>query len=311
MVALLLACILLSGVPLSVSSASPAPDTARVPDGFDLQGHRGARGLAPENTIPAFERALAIGVTTLEMDVVVAGDGTVVVSHEPWMAADKCRTPEGERIPEGKEKAHNLHAMTYDEIAAYDCGSLRLDNFPEQTPSAAPKPRLRDVIRMAEDYTREHDRPSVFYNIEIKSRGEWEGTYQSAPVAFAEQVRSVVTEAGIAARTTLQSFDPRVLEAVHESAATVRTALLVWKSGTVAEHLSVLSFVPDVYSPSAALVDADRVEAAREHGMQIIPWTVNDPGTMATLIDLGVDGLITDYPDRAQQVLAGRTNDGK
>jgi len=309
MVALLLSCVLLSGVSLSVSTVPSAPDTVGVPESFDLQGHRGARGLAPENTIPAFERALEIGVTTLEMDVVVAGDGTVVVSHEPWMAAAKCRTPEGERISEEEEQRHNLHAMTYDEIEAYDCGSLRLDNFPEQSPTAAPKPRLRDVIRMAEDYTQGHDRPPVFYNIEIKSREEWEGPYQPAPALFAEQVRSVITDEGVSSRTTLQSFDPRVLEAVHESEAPVRVALLVWKSGTVEEHLSVLSFVPDVYSPSAALVDADRVEAAHEHGMQIIPWTINDPEAMATLIEVGVDGLITDYPDRAQQVLAARAKE--
>ena len=287
------------------------PDTIRTPDTFDLQGHRGARGLAPENTIPAFTRALEIGVTTLEMDVVMAGDGTVVVSHEPWMAADKCRAPDGDRIAEAEEDVHNLYEMTYDDIDAYDCGSRRLDDFPEQTPTPASKPRLRDVLQMAEAYVDAHDRPPVFYNIEVKSRKEWEGTYQPAPGPFAEQVLSVITDAGVASRTILQSFDPRVLEAVHESAAPVRVALLVWKRGTVEEHLSALSFVPEVYSPSAHLVDADRVEAAHEHGVQVIPWTVNDPEAMAALIDAGVDGLITDYPDRAHRLLADRADGGR
>lgn len=279
------------------------PDTTRTPSGFDLQGHRGARGLAPENTIPAFRRALEIGVTTLEMDVVMAGDGTVVVSHEPWMAAEKCHLPNGERIPEGEEQAHNLFEMTYDEIETYDCGRLRLDNFPEQTPAAAPKPRLRDVLRMAEAHVEAHDRAPVFYNIEVKSREEWEGTFQPGPSTFAEQVLAVVTEQGVAARTTLQSFDPRVLEAVKEADSTVRIALLVWTKDTVAEHLSTLSFRPDVYSPSAHLVDDGRVKAAHEHGLQIVPWTVNDPNAMRRLLDYDVDGFITDYPNRAQQVL--------
>jgi glycerophosphoryl diester phosphodiesterase len=306
MVALLFSCVLLLGVPCSVPSAASVPDTIRTPEGFDLQGHRGARGLAPENTIPAFERALEIGVTTLEMDVVIAGDGTVVVSHEPWMAAAKCRLPNGERIPEGEEHLHNLYEMTYDEIEAYDCGSLRLDDFPEQTPTAASKPRLRDVIRTAEAYVEAHDRPPVFYNIEVKSREEWEGTFQPEPVSFARSVLDAVAEEGVAPRTTLQSFDPRVLEAVHESSRPVRVALLVWKGGTVEEHLADLSFVPDVYSPSAHLVDAGRVEATHEQGIQVIPWTVNDPDAMAMLIDLGVDGLITDYPNRARRVLIDR-----
>ncbi|PSQ96250.1 MAG: glycerophosphodiester phosphodiesterase [Bacteroidetes bacterium SW_9_63_38] len=306
MVALLLCWILLPSLHHFVSATPSAPDTTRVPDGFDLQGHRGARGLAPENTMPAFERALKSGVTTLEMDVVVAGDGTVVVSHEPWMAADKCRAPDDERIPEAEEQAHNLHEMTYDEIAAYDCGSLRLDDFPEQTPTAAPKPRLRDVIERAETYVAEHDRPPVFYNIEIKSREEWDGTFQPAPPVFANRVLEVVQKVGVASRTTLQSFDSRVLEAVHEGEEPVRTALLVWNVGTAEAHLSTLSFVPDVYSPSAHLVDADRVDTAHEHGVLIIPWTVNESEAMAMLIEAGVDGFITDYPNRAQQVLAAQ-----
>ena len=304
------------GLPGLVPSNASAPrlmplsDTTRTPDTFDLQGHRGARGLAPENTIPAFRRALEIGVTTLEMDVVVAGDGTVVVSHEPWMAAEKCRGPNGDRIPEDEEHTHNLYEMTYEDIEGYDCGSLRLDDFPEQTPTVAPKPRLRDVLRMAEKYVEGRDRPPVFYNIEVKSREEWEGTFQPNATSFAAQVLAVVTEAGVAPRTTLQSFDPRVLEAVKEAESAVRIALLVWKAGTVREHLEALSFVPDVYSPSAHLVDAGRVEAVHEHGAQIIPWTVNDPGVMTRLIDLGVDGLITDYPNRAKQVLAAREESG-
>lgn len=303
MVALLLSCVLLSGLLFPVSAAASVPDTTRVPDGFDLQGHRGARGLAPENTIPAFERALKIGVTTLEMDVVVAGDGTVVVSHEPWMAAEKCRTPEGERIPEGEEQSHNLHQMAYGEIEAYDCGSLRLDDFPEQTPTTTSKPRLHDVLRTAEAYVAEHDRPPAFYNIELKSRKKWEGAFQPGPAPFAERVLAVIEAAGVAPRTTLQSFDPRVLEAVHERRPPVRTAMLVWAEAPLDEHLNVLSFRPDVYSPPAQLVDAERVADAHDRGLSLVPWTVNDPMAMKSLVGLGVDGLITDYPDRGRRAL--------
>jgi glycerophosphoryl diester phosphodiesterase len=286
-------------------TAAAPPDTTRTPDGFDLQGHRGARGLAPENTIPAFRRALEIGVTTLEMDVVVAGDGTVVVSHEPWMAHEKCRTPQGERISESDERTHNLYEMTYAEIEAYDCGGLRLPDFPEQTPTSAPKPRLRDVLRMAEAYVDDHDRAPVFYNIETKSRPDWEGTFHPDPHTFAERVLAVVEAEGVAPRTTIQSFDPRTLEATHERTDAVRLALLVapGMDGAFDEHLARLSFTPDVYSPAHSLVDADLVAAVHDRGLHLVPWTVNDPFDMERLIQLGVDGLITDYPDRGRAVV--------
>lgn len=275
----------------------------QTPDGFDLQGHRGARGLAPENTIPAFRRALELGVTTLEMDVVIAGDGTVVVSHEPWMAPEKCLTPDGNRI-EGDKRA-DIYDMTYEEVAAYDCGSLTLDDFPDQEPQSAPKPGLRDVIQMAEAYTREHDRPPVFYNIEIKSRPDWDGQFHPDPAAFVERVLAVVTSEDVAARTTLQSFDPRSLEAVHQQNGTVRTALLVGWAGTdgLAENLQALSFVPDIYSPAVRLVDEALATSVHDRGLRLIPWTVNERSAMKRLIRLGVDGLITDYPNRGRAVL--------
>ncbi len=281
-----------------------SPDTVRTPEGFDLQGHRGARGLAPENTLPAFRRALEIGVTTLEMDVVISSDGVVVVSHEPWMAHDKCLPPDGQPVSKEEEREYNLYEMTYEEIAAFDCGSLALPDFPEQEPTAAPKPRLRDVIQMAETYVQEHDRPPVFYNIETKSRPDWEGTFHPDPATFASTVLSVIDEEGVATRTTLQSFDPRTLAAAHQSDVPVRLALLVgWNGDGFDEQLSEHAFTPDIYSPSAALVDKALVQAVHDRGLQLIPWTVNEPDAMRRLVRLGVDGLITDYPDRGRTVL--------
>lgn len=284
--------------------AQSSPDTTRRPDGFDLQGHRGARGLVPENTIPAFRRALELGVTTLEMDVVVSADGVVVVSHEPWMARGKCLAPDGSPIPEGEARAHRIYEMDYERIAAYDCGR-RLQDFPEQEPVSAPKPRLRDVLGMAEAYVDAHDRGPVFYNIETKSRPDWDDTLHPEPETFVRRVLAVVTAAGVAPRTTIQSFDPRTLEAAHRQNATVRIALLVGRAGNqgLDDNLTTLSFVPDIYSPNAELVDDALVSAVHNRGLALIPWTVNDPDAMTRLIRLGVDGLITDYPDRARTVL--------
>ena len=284
---------------------STPPHAARSPEGFDLQGHRGARGLAPENTLPACRRALELGVTTLEMDVVVARDGTVVVSHEPWMNARICRTPAGERIAEPDERAHNIYEMDYDQVASYDCGSLRHPDFPEQVLQSASKPRLRDVFDRAEAYVAAHDRAPVFYNIEVKSRPGWDETFHPDPETFVRRVLSVVAEEDVASRTTIQSFDPRILEELDRENAGVRVALLVGASGAeeVEERVAELSFVPEIYSPHALSVDADLLSAVHDRGMTLIPWTVNDPDEMRHLIALGVDGLITDYPDRAQAVL--------
>ncbi|MFB6248654.1 MAG: glycerophosphodiester phosphodiesterase family protein [Salinibacter sp.] len=287
----------------SAQSRSPRPPT-RVPDGFDLQGHRGARGLVPENTIPAFRRALELGVTTLEMDVVVSADGAVVVSHEPWMAREKCLAPDGSPIPADEARAHRIYEMSYEQIAAYDCGRT-LEAFPEQERVSAPKPRLREVLEMAEAYVDAHDRGPVFYNIETKSRPEWDGTLHPEPETFVRRVLAVVTAADVAPRTTIQSFDPRTLEVTRRQNATVRTALLVGGAGTqgLDDNLAALSFVPDIYSPNAQLVDDALVSAVHDRGLLLIPWTVNAPDAMARLLRLGVDGLITDYPNRAREVL--------
>ena len=252
----------------AASSAPDASSRAIVPEGFDLQGHRGARGLAPENTLPAFRRALEVGVTTLELDVVISGDGKVVVSHEPWMSATICRTPDGAPIPEGEQKEHNLYAMTAAEAARYDW-------------------------------------EPVFYNVETKIRPSWEGTFTPEPEPFAEAVLQVLEETGVARRSTIQSFDPRTLEVVHRRDAPVRTALLVAESldRGLSQNLSALSFTPDVYSPAYRLVDAALLERASANGLAVIPWTVNDKDDMQQLIDQGVDGLITDYPNRAVEVL--------
>jgi glycerophosphoryl diester phosphodiesterase len=287
------------------SHSASADTSAQVPSGFDLQGHRGARGLAPENTMPAFRKALDLGVTTLELDVVISKDGEVVVSHEPWMSHVICTAPDGSPVEEETEAEHNLYEMTYEEIAAYDCGSRVHPRFPEQELQPATKPLLRDVIRMAEAYGAEQRDEPIFYNIETKIRPKWEGTFTPGPESFADAVLGVIRAEDVAARATVQSFDPRTLIVAHarqeeSDAVPVRLALLIASSmnNGVDGNLRMLPFTPDIYSPDHSLVDVDLLAAAHEKGMQVIPWTVNDPADMDRLVTLGVDGLITDYPNR-------------
>jgi glycerophosphoryl diester phosphodiesterase len=293
--------------PSDTASSPESADTSATlaPDGFDLQGHRGARGLAPENTLPAFQRALDIGVTTLELDVVISKEGKVVVSHEPWMSDVICTTPGGDPVEEGTAAEHNIFQMTYEEVKAYDCGTRPHPRFPEQTLEPVHKPLLRDVIDMAEAYVAEHDRGPLFYNVETKIRPKWEGTFTPGPEAFADAVLAVLEETGVTRRATVQSFDPRTLIVAHARGSNARLALLIAASmdNGVEGNLHMLPFTPDIYSPDHTLVTEELVRQAHDRGMQVVPWTVNDPADMERLVTLGVDGLITDYPNRAAETL--------
>jgi glycerophosphoryl diester phosphodiesterase len=235
-----------------------------------------------------------------------------VFSHEPWMNPTICSLPSGAPVPEDAAREHNLYRMPYAEIEQYDCGQRRHPDFPRQETHPAVKPLLRDVIAMAESYVAEHDRPAVFYNIEIKSRPDWDGEFHPPPDDFARRVLSVVREGGVAARTTIQSFDPRALRAVHRLRAErsaeedVRLALLVGRGtdGGLVDQVERLGVTPALYSPDHRLVNAQLLKAAADQGLRVVPWTVNERDEMRRLIRLGVDGLITDVPDVAQDVLS-------
>ncbi|MEL6442631.1 MAG: glycerophosphodiester phosphodiesterase family protein [Bacteroidota bacterium] len=281
------------------SSISSPP---RRPSGFDLQGHRGARGLRPENTLPAFDLALDLGVTTLELDTVISQDEEVVVSHEPWMNHATASHPDGRPVAPDEARSLNLFRMPYAEIARYDVGQRGNPRFPEQQAMAVAKPRLRDMIARAEAKAAEDGRPAPFYNIETKCTEATDDLFHPSPERFTALLWHVLDATGIAARATLQSFDVRTLHEAHHRALPIRLALLVAYESehSVTGHLARLGFVPHIYSPDHRLVDADLMTAAASVGMDVIPWTVNDPEDGQRLRDLGVAGLITDYPDRVR-----------
>jgi len=272
---------------------------------IDWQGHRGARGLLPENTIPAFLKALEYPVTTLELDVVISKDGKVVVSHEPWMSAGICQYPNGGAITEEQEQKLRIMDMAYAKIQEYDCGSRGNENFPEQTPMVVAKPLLDTLFAAVRVWCAENGRPLPDYNIEIKSKPAWDGVLTPEPNEFAKRLLTVVEQAGVRERTCIQSFDPRALRAVHELSPQMKTAWLVSDTDGLEANLEELGFLPTIYSPYYKLVTANVVAEAHEKGLRIIPWTVNDTDEMRALIKMGVDGIITDYPNRIEEVAAG------
>lgn len=287
----LLGCLTISMIPL------PAQDI------FDLQGHRGARGLAPENTIPAFLKALELGVTTLEMDVVITKDRKVLVSHEPWMSEVICRQPDGNPVPPNSKQQFNIYQMTLEQTREFDCGTRQHPRFTEQQLQKVTKPLLEEVIDMVERHISENGLQEVSYNIETKCLPLGDDIFHPKPEEFALLLYNLLKEKKVLHKTYIQSFDVRTLQAIRKMDSTVRLVLLVENVQGMEDNLDSLGFIPAVYSPFYLLVDKQLVDAVHEKGMKIIPWTVNDPRDMGIIIDMGIDGLITDYPDKGRAVL--------
>jgi glycerophosphoryl diester phosphodiesterase len=269
---------------------------------LDIQGHRGARGLAPENTIPAFIKALEHGVTTLELDVAISKDSQIVVSHEPWFNHLISLQPNGKPITADQEKTFNLYRMTYEEIAKFDVGSLGNPKFPEQVKQKAAKPTLRMVVEAVTKYCTDNGLEPVAFNIETKTEKDGDDQFHPQPKDFVQLLYNEIIALGIEKYTTIQSFDTRTLEVIHQLDSTLTTALLIYhaddENDNIQTSLATLSFKPSIYSCYYKYVNAEMLKYAHSNGIKVIPWTVNEVQDMNRLIELGVDGLITDYPNR-------------
>ena len=282
---------------LFLATACISPKKTAQPMSFDWQGHRGCRGLMPENTIPAMLHAVDLGVTTLEMDATVTNDGQVILSHDPFFNHNITIKPDGSYVKESEEKQLNLYQMTYEEMSHYDVGMKSHPGFPQQKKTKVTKPKLSDLIDSVEAYTAAKKLPPKFYNIETKSKAETDNIYHPAPEEFVDLIMQVIKEKKIESRTIIQSFDVRTLQYLHKNYPSIKTALLVEGAGTFKEHVAKLGFTPNIYSPEYILVNASLVKQCKEMQIRIIPWTVNDLSKMKELKEMGVDGIITDYPN--------------
>jgi glycerophosphoryl diester phosphodiesterase len=269
---------------------------------LDIQGHRGARGMMPENSIPAFIYAMDQGVTTLEMDVVITKDNKVVVSHEPYLSHEICFNAEGKEITGPEEKKYNIFEMTYDQVEECDCGSKGNPRFPDQMKIKAPKPLLSDVIKAVEKHSKGVTQFEVEYNIEVKSLPEDDNIFQPTVDVFSELVFDLIDQYLPWERVTIQSFDFRVLKYWHEKHPNVKLAVLIENTKSIKSNLKELGFTPAIYSSYHILLSEKKVAELHKSGIKVIPWTVNEVSDMKKLISWKVDGLITDYPNRAQEL---------
>jgi len=272
---------------------------------FDLQGHRGARGLKPENTIPSFITALNYGVTTLEMDVVITKDNHLILSHEPWMSAEICLKPDSTAIEAKEEKTFNIYQLQYSDILLFDCGSKGNPRFSEQERATAHKPLLRDVIIAVEDHIKSYSRYEVDYNIEIKSTKTGDNKFHPSPEEYSDLVYQLIDQYLPWERVVIQSFDFRVLKYWNKKYPHVRLAALVENVKSAEVNLKELGFRPSVYSPYFVLLKKQTVEELHQKKIRVIPWTVNEKEDMKQLKSWGVDGIITDYPNRAAEMGLG------
>lgn len=292
------------------------PATAVAQTGeFDLQAHRGGRGETTEESLRAFAKAIELGVTTLELDIVLSRDGRPMVWHDPVIQADKC-TDTAEAFPGDPQFPYVgklVHELSFDQLRTLDCGKL-LAAYPDA--EVVPNNRiatLDEVFSLADSY-----HSGVRYNIETKIEAE-EPETSAPPQQFVDVILSVVRAAGKTDKVEIQSFDWRTLPMVRAAEPAIPLVALwdettfvpgsPWLNGidpaVVSDPIAAATMVgANILSPAYALVDAAFVERAHAQGLRVIPWTVNEADAMRAQIDAGVDGIITDYPTRLRGVMS-------
>ncbi len=266
---------------------------------FDVQGHRGCRGLMPENTIAAMKHGLGFGITTLELDVVITKDKKVVLSHEPFFNSEITTKPDGSFVTHDEEKILNIYKMNYSDVLKYDVGLKPHPRFAQQQKIAAIKPLLSEVFETVQEYMKTAKRPYPFFNIETKSKPATDNIFHPEPKEFVDLLMQVIKESKMEEYIIIQSFDFRTLQYLHKTYPQIKTAMLVEADDnrSFRKQLDDLGFTPTIHSPAYQLVTPNLIEECHKKNIQIIPWTVNDKTTFIKLKNMGVDGIITDYPD--------------
>ena len=277
-----------------------------------VHAHRGGAALYPENTILAMTHAVTIGVPVMELDLHVTKDSMVVVSHDAFLNHVKALTPEGEPITADKDREYKIYAMTYDSLRRYDVGSLPNPAYPGRKNVKCCVPLVTDLIDCLELLTKSNGIAPVSYNIEIKSDPLKDGIYSPDYRTFADLCLKVLLGKKLDDRLLVQCFDVRTLNYLHEKYPNVRLSYLVEdKNATFEELMSRLNFVPQVYSPESDMLTEEIAVKAREKGMELAPWTVDDKPEIERLKRLGVDAIISNQPDSVMRWLGYPQSKGK
>jgi glycerophosphoryl diester phosphodiesterase len=269
---------------------------------MNIIGHRGFRGLYPENTLIAFTEAIKIGVDAIELDIVMSADGKIVVSHEPFMSQITCLKPNGSELTAQEDQQFNLYKMSYEEIKQFDCGLKKNPKFPEQNSIAAYKPLLSETIEVCDTFAASQN-TSIDYIIEIKSDADLYGTFYPNPPEYVTAIFKVLDVYSICDRVILKSFDVTILNEIKRQRPSQKTSLLINREESIKEKLKQLDFTPETLGVYFKLLSEDIVMYYKNKGVLINAWTVNNTKKIQEVIALNVDGVITDYPDRALNLI--------
>lgn len=272
----------------------------------DAQAHRGGMGLYPEETFAAMKNAMDLGVNTLEMDLCITADKQVVLSHDLYFHPRYSTRPDGTSVEEGDPKVW-LYTLPLAEVQTWDVGLKQNPAWPEKHCMKAVKPLAAEVIAACEAYWQEKGLSPVKYNIEIKSEeGEGEGTLWPEYHEFTDLCMTMLEAFGLGDRLIVQCFDERALNYIHTAYPGHILSYLVedWETD-FDTYMAKLDFTPEWLSPNHKNVDAALMERAHERGMKVVTWTVDEPDEMRRLMEVGVEALISNYPDRLLKVTRG------
>lgn len=280
-----------------LSFVKPKPGQMKKHSFYTI-GHRGTRGLMPENTIPAMTKAIELGCNTVEMDVHITKDGQVLVYHDDSLNPDYTLLPDGSNIPAADRKKYTFYQMDYAYIRQFIIGTKKYPAFPQQQQMACYTPLLAELIDSVEHFTTTRKLAKVNYLIEIKSNPQTDGFEQPAPEVLVDKLMAVLKTKKLGSRLIIQSFDIRPLKVMHQKYPKVTLGFLTGDAKvSMKKNLTDLGFNPQFYNPHYGMVTPQMVDTCHTGGMLIAPWTVNEMAEMKKVKSLNVDGIITDYPN--------------
>lgn len=260
-------------------------------------GHRGSRELKPENTIPAFIKALQLGARGLELDLFLTRDNKVVVTHDAIISAELCLSPEGEPLSQEDGKRMRIYGLDLKDLKPFDCGSEPNPDFPYQDNTEAHIPLLTEVIKAVNQYA--ENATAIGYFMELKSDPATDHIYHPEPAELVERVLEVIEWHKIEGQSLIMSFDKRCLKEVKKQAPNLMTGLSLEEETEIQQHLDELGFIPDAIFPYYSLINKSLMGFCKVEGLKVYPWTVNEEEEIRKILKFDIAGLITDYPDRA------------
>lgn len=259
------------------------------------------RGLYPENSLPACIHALELGVDGLEFDLVCNKAGEVILSHEPWFNHEISLNPLGKRIPKSKEQSYDLYHMSYKDIQTYDVGSKAHPKFTSQVKLKTYKPILREVFSEIKIWCAKKGKPVPEFYVEIKRKPEWDNEFLPPLPAYVDYILRDLNTLGKNDLIHIMSLDIELLNHIHLKAPQYKLVMLSENRKSIQRDIDELGFTPWAYAPTFKKIKAETQKWATEKDIKLIPWTVNEEEDIGNMLQLGVFGIISDFPDRVME----------